>query len=322
MSNDGSSRLTVRRVHRETPEIVVLDLAAEDQSTLPAWDPGAHIDLLLPSGKVRQYSLCGDPVDTTTYRVAVLRDAKGRGGSAEIHSVFAAGFSVASRGPRNHFKLVDAPQYMFVAGGIGVTPMLPMIRAAERAGRPWQLVYGGRSLGAMGFLGEISDRKGGEVILLPEDDCGLPDLESLFATLPAETAVYGCGPGGMLAALEAAAARHGRSASLHIERFAAAEAPAAPVKVCEDRAFDVELRGSGVVLHVPADASLGNVLQDAGIPVTFSCQEGYCGSCETRVLEGVPEHRDTILNDEEKAGGKIMMVCVGRSCSPRLVLDL
>jgi ferredoxin-NADP reductase len=322
MPNNASHVLKVDRVSFETSDIVVVDLAAEDKAPLPVWRPGAHIDLILQSGKVRQYSLCGDPGDTTHYRVAVLHEPAGRGGSAEIHAGFAAGLAVLARGPRNHFELIEAPQYLFVAGGIGVTPILPMIRAAERAGRPWRLIYGGRSRGTMGFLGEIADRDGGDVVLLPEDECGLPDLDALFAGLKPDTAVYGCGPGGMLAALEAAAKRHGHSDALHIERFCAAENPSVVMRETRDREFEVELRQSGIILSVPADRTLGSVLQDADIPVTFSCQEGYCGSCETRVLDGVPDHRDTILTEAEKAESQIMMVCVGRACSPRLVLDL
>jgi ferredoxin-NADP reductase len=314
-------QLRVVRVSPETPDILVVDLAGPDSGDLPAWGPGAHIDLVLPSGKVRQYSLCGDPADLTHYRVAVLHETAGRGGSSEIHASLSAGDTLSVRGPRNHFELVDAERYLLIAGGIGITPILPMLRAAERAPRPWQLVYGGRSRASMGFLAELKGRQGGECHLLPQDECGLPDFDSLLNKLEPGTAIYGCGPGGMLAALQAAADRHGWSDALHIERFSAPE-EVMPVPESAARAFEVELRRSGKILQVAADQSLANVLQDADIPVTFSCQEGYCGSCETRVLEGVPDHRDTILNDQEKEEGHIMMVCVGRARSPRLVLDL
>jgi ferredoxin-NADP reductase len=314
-------QLRVVRVSLETPDILVVDLADRDGGDLPAWGPGAHIDLVLPSGKVRQYSLCGDPADLTHYRVAVLHEKAGRGGSSEIHASLVAGGTLSGRGPRNHFELVDAERYLFIAGGIGVTPILPMLRAAERTRRPWRLVYGGRSRANMGFLAELKGRQGGECSLLPQDECGLPDFESLLNSLEPGTAIYGCGPSGMLAALQAAADRRTLSDALHIERFSAPD-EIEPVLEGADRPFEVELRRSGRILHVPADQSLADVLQNADIPVTFSCQEGYCGSCETRVLEGVPDHRDTILNDQEKEQGRIMMVCVGRARSPRLVLDL
>lgn len=319
--NAVGMQLTVARVSLEAPDILVVDLADRDGGNLPAWGPGAHIDLVLPSGKVRQYSLCGDPADLTCYRVAVLHETAGRGGSSEIHTTLAAGGTLSVRGPRNHFDLVDASSYLFIAGGIGVTPILPMIRAAEGARRPWRLVYGGRSRASMGFLAEITSRQGGECQLMPQDECGLPEFDSLLGGLKTDTAIYGCGPSGMLAALQAAAGRHGLSDALHIERFSSAGENEL-VTTGVDQPFEVELQRSGTILRVPADQSLGSVLQDADIPVNFSCQEGYCGSCETRVLEGVPDHRDSILNDKEKAEGRIMMVCVGRSRSPRLVLDL
>lgn len=314
--------LVLDSVVGETADVLVLELRRPDAGALPAWAPGAHIDLVLPSGKIRQYSLCGDVADASRYRVAVLREAAGRGGSEEIHAVAKAGLTIRTRGPRNHFVLVEAPRYLFVAGGIGITPMLPMIHQAESAGRPWRLVYGGRSRGSMGFVAEIAKRSGGTVTLLPQDEMGLPDLDALLAQVEPDAAIYGCGPAGMLKALKEAAAQHGRASALHIESFSAPDDVAPPAGGAGDTAFEVELRKSGVTLHVPAARSLGDVLQEAGIDVPFSCQEGYCGTCETRVLEGVPDHRDTILNEEEKAAGNLMMVCCGRSRTPRLVLEL
>lgn len=320
MPNDADLTLSIERLAFETPDVLVLELAGPDHVVLPAWSPGAHIDLVLGSGKVRQYSLCGDPADPTHYRIAIFRETGGRGGSAELHAAAITGFAIPTRGPRNHFELVEAPRYLFLAGGIGITPILPMIRATERAGRPWRLVYGGRSRATMGFLAEIAERQGGDVTLLPQDECGLPDLDALLGAVEPDTAIYACGPSGMLKALEIAANRYGLSGALHIERFSA-DAPNSDGEA-RARPFDVELRNSCLVLHVPADRSLGSVLQEADIPVTFSCQEGYCGSCETRVLDGVPDHRDTILNDQERNESRTMMVCVGRAFSPRLVLDL
>ncbi len=173
-----------------------------------------------------------------------------------------------------------------------------------------------------GFLCELAEHHGGEITLLPQDEVGPPNIDGLLSGLEPDATIYGCGPNVMLKALESAAVAHGHTQALHIERFSADED--APKAVGEERGqpFEVELRRSGLVLQVPVDRSLGSVLQDANAPVTFSCQEGYCGTCETRVLEGVPDHRDTILTDEEKAAGTVMMVCCGRSRTPRLVLDL
>lgn len=318
----GDIEVIIERVVNATGDIVVLELVRNDGQALPMWKPGAHIDVVLPSGKIRQYSLCGDPADSRLYRIGVLREPSGRGGSDEVHQIARAGQSIGVRGPRNHFELVDAERYLFVAGGIGVTPILTMIGQAEREGKPWRLVYGGRSRTTMAFLDEIAERTGGEVVLMPQDEVGLPDIDSLFERLEPGTAVYGCGPGGMLKALEDAAARNRRENALHIERFAADEDAPKGAGEAGDTAFEVELRQSGKVLHVAADQRLGQVLQDNDVPVPFSCEEGYCGSCETRVLEGTPDHRDTILNEEERAAGNIMMVCCGRSRTPRLVLDL
>lgn len=182
----------------------------------------------------------------------------------------------------------------------------------------------------MGFVTEIDEWRGGEVKLVPQDECGLPDIDALFSETRPGMAIYACGPAGMLKEVETVADRYGLNAALHIERFSAPEGTGEAATEVNNQAFEVELRQSGLILHVPADRSLGTVLQDADIPVSFSCQEGYCfscqegycGSCETQVLEGVPDHRDFILNEEEKATSWTMMVCVGRARSPRLVLDL
>jgi ferredoxin-NADP reductase len=322
MATDADLTLLVERASFETPDILVLDLVASDQGPLPPWRPGAHVDLVLKSGKIRQYSLCGDPADQARYRIAVLRERAGRGGSLELHASATTGITFAARGPRNHFDLVDAHEYLFLAGGIGVTPILPMIRAAKQAGRPWRLVYGGRSLATMGFVTELDERRGGEVKLVPQDELGLPDIDALLSETRAGAAIYACGPAGMLKEVELVANRYDLRGALHVERFSAPEEAPNPASDVGDQAFEVELRQSGLILHVAADRSLGSVLQDANVSVPFSCQEGYCGSCETRVIEGVPDHRDSVLNDEEKSKGQTMMVCVGRARSPRLVLDL
>ncbi|MFC0541818.1 PDR/VanB family oxidoreductase [Kutzneria chonburiensis] len=289
--------------------VVLLTLRHPDGRPLPAWTPGAHIDLVLDD-LVRQYSLCGDPRDTSTLRVAVLREAAGRGGSRYVHDVLVAGQRIEMHGPRNHFPLVAAGRHLFIAGGIGITPMLPMITEVAAAGGDWRLVYGGRTRSAMAFHEELVRRHPGNVEIRPQDEYGLLDLSALAAE-PDDTAVYCCGPEPLLAAVE----RHRATGALHVERFAPrAEGPR--------RAFDVELASSGAVVHVPADQSILDVVERAGAPVLWSCREGTCGTCETTVLSGEPDHRDSVLTDEERAANDTMMICVSRSRSPRLVLDI
>jgi ferredoxin-NADP reductase len=294
-----------------------LRLEATDGSDLPAWEPGAHIDLLLPSGLVRQYSLCGSPRDLSHYEVAVLREPEGRGGSAEVHDQLSASDEVRIAGPRNRFALVEADRYLFVAGGIGITPILPMIEAAERQGAPWRLVYGGRSRKTMAFLEQL-ETYGDRVSVHPQDEVGLLDLETLLAPAVGTT-VYCCGPEPLLAAVEARCARDWPAGSLHVERFIATDAVDAVE--ADARAFEVQLGEDGPVVAVPADKSILHTLLDLGVDALYSCEEGTCGSCETQVLAGDPEHRDELLSDESRSQG-CMLICVSRCLGSRLVLDV
>ncbi|WP_328914504.1 MULTISPECIES: PDR/VanB family oxidoreductase [unclassified Streptomyces] len=315
-------QLLVRQVRLEAVGVVSLTLADPDGGELPPWSPGAHIDLKLPSGTVRQYSLCGPPDDPYTYTVAVLREERGRGGSVEVHDSALVGRTLQVRGPRNHFALVDAPHYLFLAGGIGVTPILAMVRAVAAAGASWELYYGGRSRATMAFTAELTDLGAGRTHLAPQDEDGLLPVDDLVAAAPDRTAVYCCGPEGMVAAVTRACA--GRPQALHVERFGAPPGvpPATAGPAAGAAGFTVELRRSGLTLEVPPDRTLLDVVRDVAPDVGFSCEEGYCGSCETRVLAGVPEHHDTVLSDEERKRGDTMMICVGRSASELLALDL
>ena len=311
-------QVRIVRVERESTTVISIEVAREDGTALPAWTPGAHVDAVLPSGRVRQYSLCGDPDDLAVYKFAVLREDAGRGGSVELHTIAAAGVSLGIRPPRNRFPFLDAPRYLFFAGGIGVTPLLPMARAAARQDRRFMFVYGGRTRATMAFTAELGALQGGAVRIVPQDEFGHPLFDPLLRASPPETLVYACGPAGMLREAQAAAERNGAAARLRIERFSAAEA--APLSR-RDCAFDVVLNRSGRTVHVPAGRTLGSVLQEHGAEVTFSCEEGSCGTCETRVLGGVPDHRDSYFSDDERACSRSMMVCVGRSLSAKLVLD-
>ncbi|MGY1593552.1 PDR/VanB family oxidoreductase [Geodermatophilus sp. SYSU D00708] len=298
--------------------VVVLDLRDPSGGELPAWSPGAHIDLKLREGLVRQYSLCGDPNDRSVWRIGVLREPESRGGSEHVHESLVEGVEVDVRGPRNNFELVDSPKYLFVAGGIGITPILPMLTAAEAAGAEWELHYGGRSRRSMAFLEALEDATGNRVTLHPQDEVGLIDLPKVLGTPRPDTVVYTCGPEPLLKAVEQHVAAAWPEGSLHLERFSPKE-QGAPVLA---ESFEVELATSGLTLTVPPEKSILEVVEEAGVPVLSSCQEGTCGTCETPVLEGEVDHRDSLLTPAEQAANDTMFICVSRAACPKLVLEL
>ncbi|MFF7865812.1 PDR/VanB family oxidoreductase [Streptomyces qaidamensis] len=279
---------------------------------LPEWEPGAHVDVVLEPGLERQYSLCGDPADRSAWRIAVLREPDGRGGSAHVHEQLGEDAKVRVRGPRNNFRLEPAPRYRFVAGGIGITPLLPMLAAAEAAGAEWTLLYGGRTRGSMAF-GEELGRYGDRVTFAPEDETGLLDLPSVLDDVPEGTLVYCCGPGPLLDAVEARCP----SGVLRVERFQPKEQ-----QTGGNTAFEVELARSGRTLTVAPEVSVLDAVRAAGVEVLYSCTEGTCGTCETDILDGEPDHRDSVLTDDERAAGETMLICVSRCRGGRLVLDL
>lgn len=316
---DFEADLVVDRCETAAEDVIVVDLVHPDGSPLPTWAAGAHIDLVLAPDITRQYSLCGTPGATTHYTVGILREPNGRGGSQLAHATIEKGATVRVRGPRNHFALVASPRYVFIAGGIGITPILPMIATADAAGADWTLLYGGRSTASMAFADDLqahADR----VTLLPGTDIAPMSqaLDARLATPIPDTLVYACGPEGLLAAVEERCASW-PSGSLHVERFA----PKAS-DVTENVAFEVELARSGITITVPADRSIFDAVQDNGISVLGSCHEGVCGTCETVIIDvdGEVDHRDSVLNDAEKATNETMMVCVSRCRSGRITLDL
>ena len=307
--------LLVREAERAADDVVALTLARPDGAALPDWTPGAHIDLILGDGLTRQYSLCGRTADTGTWRVAVLHAPDGRGGSARVHKL-TAGDTVRVRGPRNHFPVAAAPRYLFLAGGIGITPLLPMIHEVDAADADWTLHYGGRTRRSMAFRGELA-RYGDRVHLVPQDECGLLDLDAVLGRPRPGTLVYACGPEGLLAAVEQRCAGW-PAGSLHLERFAArkTDPPAA------ENSFEVVLQQSGKALRVPPDRSIFETVRAAGVSVLGSCLEGICGTCETEVVDGEVDHRDSVLDDDERAANDVMMICVSRCRGPRLTLAL
>ncbi|MCO5995235.1 PDR/VanB family oxidoreductase [Actinoallomurus rhizosphaericola] len=301
---------------RAADGVVRLTLRRPDGGPLPAWAPGAHIDLLLDGGLSRQYSLCGSPEDRTAWRIAVLREPDGRGGSAYVHDRLPVGTRLRVRGPRGNFPFRPAERYLFIAGGIGITPLLPMVAAAERAGARWRLLYGGRTRASMAFLDELTGY-GDAVSVRPQDETGLLDLDAFLGEPDDRTLVYCCGPEPLLAAVEERCRSGWPPGALQVERFHPRE-----TGTTDDAAFEVVLARSGRTLTVPAGGSVLETVRSAGVEVLYSCTEGTCGTCETDVLEGEPDHRDSVLTEEERAGGETMMICVSRSRGPRLVLDL
>ena len=311
-------RLRVRQIRWEADGVVSAILEHPDGGDLPAWRPGAHLDLRLPGVITRQYSLCGSLTDVGTWRIAVLREPNGRGGSAAVHETLRPGDVVEVLGPRNNFPLVDSPRYLFIAGGIGITPLLPMIEAAEVAGAQWQLTYGGRSRDSMAFR-EALTSFGDRVQVRPQDEHGLLDLATLLGTPRPDTLVYCCGPEPLLAAVEQACSCWPKG-SLNVERFAPRPQPLAAADGA--LGFDVVLERSHRTVHVPPGMAILEALEAEGIEPPNSCREGICGTCETKVIEGIPDHRDSLLSDDERAANSTMMICVGRARCDRLVLDL
>lgn len=319
MITHGGQTLDLRIVDLQTVSEGVrsVHLSPIDGAALPSWSPGAHIDLHLGDGLVRQYSLCGPVDDPATWRVAVLLEPAGRGGSHLLHHEVAVGDKVTVVGPRNHFPLEPAEEYLFIAGGIGITPILPMLVAATAQGVRWRLLYGGRTRRSMAFLDELV-QYGDRVTIAPREEFGDLHIAAEVARCGPGVAVYCCGPAPLLSAVEEACASLPRGTT-HFERFTAKDIVEGPV---EDGPFEVVLERSGVSVVVAAGESIVDAVDRVGIPVETSCREGICGSCETRVLAGSPIHRDSILSEEEQEAGDVMMLCVGRASSPRLVLDL
>lgn len=315
--------LAVRSVRQEADGVRSFRFEQPGGAALDPWDPGAHLEFTLPSGLVRQYSLCGDPEDRSGYVVAVLEQPEGRGGLRQFHRVMTPGAEVQVRGPRNHFPLVAADSYLFIAGGIGITPILPMVRSVAKSGSNFRVVYGGRSAASMAFRDEVA-AAGGAASILPEDVAGRIDIAGELARCALPTRVYCCGPEPLLRAVREVCAGDDRVSGLHFERFGApGNATVDPSASSAARgSFEVELARTGATVVVDEASSILDKVLEVAPDVPWSCREGYCGTCETRVVSGEPEHGDDVLDDEERAANTVMMICVGRSRSPRLVLDI
>lgn len=300
----------------EAEGVVSLTLRSADGDTLPSWSPGAHVDVVLADGLVRQYSLCGPENDAGAWRIGVLREPDSRGGSQYVHDVVQPGHRLSVRGPRNNFELAPAGSYLFLAGGIGITPIMPMVRQAAALGSSWTLVYGGRTRSSMAFLDELCEVDGGDLRICPQDETGLLDPDAWLAMPRHDTLVYCCGPAPLLAAVEYAC-RHWPRGSLHTERFAPG-----PAHDSSDDSFIVELARSGKRVTVDRYRCMLDVLEEAGCEITSSCRAGICGTCITDVVAGIPEHNDDVLSDDERASNTVMLPCVSRSKTDVIVVDL
>lgn len=299
--------------------ITGLSLVDIEGRPLPAWTPGAHIDVNLGNGLVRQYSLCGTVEDPSQWKICVLREPAGRGGSQRICDSLEVGDVLDVRGPRNNFELLPAAEYAFIAGGIGITPLLPMIERAESSAIPWTLTYGGRSLASMAEAEMLQQKYGSKVVLWPQDEQGHIDLAGIIHSLGSDTLVYCCGPEPLLKALDTVRTEAGIAGNrVRTERFAPKE-PESPMR---DSTFEVEFARSGVTARIEPGQSILAAAQEAGLPVLFSCSEGTCGTCETEIVSGVADHRDSVLTEEEQQAGETMMICVSRAACPKITLDL
>jgi ferredoxin-NADP reductase len=322
MPQNDNLTLRVRNIGWEADGVLSIELVAPDGAALPPFEAGAHVDLALPvpGGTVsRSYSLCNDPRETQRYVVGVGRDRASRGGSRWVHEHLRAGALLQVTPPRNHFRLNEAaPAFALVAGGIGITPILAMARRLHALGKPVRALVAARTRETAAFVDEMRALVPGLTLHLDREAGGPPDLRGWLATLPHGAGVYCCGPAPMLDAFERSCADLGLT-DAHIERFtaapAAADAPPAG-------AYTLVLERRGLTLEVNPGKGLLDTLLDAGVDVPYSCMEGVCGTCETRVLEGEIEHRDGVLSAVEKKRGDVMMVCVSSCKGPRLVLDL
>ena len=321
MSKASTLQAWVHTLRHEADDIISIELRPVEGAVFPAFGAGSHIDLHLPGGMVRSYSLFNDSSETHRYVVGVLKDRASRGGSRSVHEQLRVGSRLTISAPRNNFALrEEATHSVLIAGGIGVTPLLCMARRLKALGRSFEFMYFARSRKSAAFVSEIEALGAPVTWHFDDEHGGPPDLRALLARRPpaAGEHYYACGPTPMLDAFETMCAELGH-ANAHIERFTAVEIAAS------DEARDtyaVELRRSGRSFEVTPGKTLHQCLIELNADVPFSCEEGICGSCETRVIEGEPDHRDSVLTTAERARNEVMMVCVSGCKSRRLVLDL
>lgn len=313
------TELRLRKICLEAEDICSYEFVAADGGVLPPFGAGAHLDLQLPGGRVRSYSLAALPDDRASYLIAVQREEHGRGGSTWMHESLRVGQTLRAALPSNDFPLNEtAGHSVFIAGGIGITPIISMIARLEELGRSWELHYATRGPQYTAFMSQLEqlERGRGRVsYCFNSDRAARLDLSRIVSTADAETHLYCCGPARMIDAfLEAG---RGRSAStMHFERFAAADEPAV------EGGYTVVLNRTGKRLTVEPGKTILETLLDENVPVDYACSNGICGTCLTSVISGVPDHRDDFLSEEERRSGKSMLVCCSGSLTPELILDI
>jgi vanillate O-demethylase ferredoxin subunit len=322
MSSAQTLQVRVARKALEAQDIVTLELVAADGKALPAFSAGSHVDVQLPGGITRQYSLCNDPQETHRYLIGVLRDPASRGGSLAVHDRVKEGDVLTISAPRNHFGLAhEAKKSLLLAGGIGVTPILCMAERLAITGGDFRMHYATRSPARTAFRERIAASGFADRVQFHFDDGDAAqklDLQKLLARPEAGTHLYVCGPKGFMdAVLGTARAAGWPEAQLHYEFFGAEVA-----RSDSDASFEIRLASSGRIVMVPKDKTVTKALAEAGVEILMSCEQGVCGTCLTRVLEGVPDHKDSYLTPEEQAANDQFLPCCSRSKTPQLVLDL
>lgn len=327
MSSAQTLQVRVARKAVEAQDIVTLELVALDGKALPAFSAGSHVDVALPDGKggpglTRQYSLCNDPQETHRYLIGVLRDPASRGGSQAVHELVQEGDVLQISAPKNHFPLAhEARKSLLLAGGIGVTPILCMAERLAITGADFEMHYATRSAARTAFRQRIATAAFANKVRFHFDDGDAAqklDLDQTLARPEAGTHLYVCGPKGFMDAVLGRARQNGwPEAQLHYEFFGAEVA-----KSDRDASFEVKLASSGRIIPVPKDKTVTQALAEAGVEILMSCEQGVCGTCLTRVLEGVPDHKDSYLTPEEQAANDQFLPCCSRSKTPQLVLDL
>lgn len=314
-----SLTVQVTDVRAEARDVMTLELRAPDNAQLPPFEPGSHIDLHLPNGLIRQYSLINDWRERDRYMVGVGRAADSRGGSDYVHTKIRSGMQLKIEGPRNNFPLdPEASSFLFIAGGIGVTPIMAMVRWCIANSKPWRLIYAARSRQRAAFYEDLCAIGEGRVDFHFDDECGqILDVKEAISGWSEGERIYCCGPAPLMEAVKTLT-EDLPSGAVRFEWFTVPEADESD----EASGFKIRLKRSGTELTVPENKSILEVLEEHGLDHPFSCREGLCGTCQTSVCEGEPDHRDYVLSDEERDSGKVMMVCVSRSKSAVLELDL
>jgi vanillate O-demethylase ferredoxin subunit len=302
-----------------TDSIALFELRRPNGEALPAFTAGAHIDVKVSDGLVRQYSLSNDPIETSRYVIAVLNEPMSRGGSKAIHETFQQGMLILVGEPRNHFPLEDADdRFILVAGGIGVTPILAMARELLRLERSFEVHYCIRSRATGAFLDVFESPEFKNLVILHiDDEPNTPRLDVEKLVEADKARLYVCGPGGFMNWVLGTAEACMPHDRIHRESFAAA-----PIEAPTDEGFEVEIASTGQRFFIPTDKSVAAVLEEAGIEVLVSCQQGICGSCITNILEGEPDHKDSVLSESERKSGKLFTPCCSRAKSAKLVLDI